>query len=105
MLTAKSLLRVHNTQVNTVINCFKFNALTAKGAIALALGMALVSCGGPNSQTTENTSPEGASGGSVSLTGAGASFPAPIYKRWFVEYNKNDANTTINYQSVQQFSF
>ena len=43
----------------------------------------------------------GNSGGkSVSLTGAGASFPAPLYQRWFAEYNKTNPNVKVAYQSV-----
>ncbi|MGL5872511.1 MAG: phosphate ABC transporter substrate-binding protein PstS [Xenococcaceae cyanobacterium] len=37
---------------------------------------------------------------SVSLTGAGASFPAPLYQRWFSEYNKANPNVQVSYQSV-----
>jgi phosphate transport system substrate-binding protein len=36
----------------------------------------------------------------VRLNGAGASAPAPVYQRWFAEYNKQNPNTQINYQSV-----
>lgn len=37
----------------------------------------------------------------VTIDGAGASFPAPLYQRWFVEYNRNvDNNVQVNYQSV-----
>ncbi len=61
--------------------------------IALTLGLA--SCGG-SPTTTEN----GGSGQSVSLTGAGASFPAPLYQRWFSEYNKQNPNVQVTYQSV-----
>lgn len=43
---------------------------------------------------------ESASAQVVRLNGAGASFPAPLYQRWFVEYNKIDKNTQVNYQSV-----
>lgn len=38
--------------------------------------------------------------GQVRLTGAGASFPAPLYQRWFSEFNKTNPNTQISYQSV-----
>lgn len=63
----------------------------------LALTLSLTACGG------NETSGEGeVSGGgeSVSLTGAGASFPAPIYQRWFSEYNKEHPNVQVSYQSV-----
>jgi len=35
----------------------------------------------------------------VSLNGAGATFPYPIYSKWFYEYNKS-AGVAINYQSI-----
>ncbi|MGA9378822.1 MAG: phosphate ABC transporter substrate-binding protein PstS, partial [Phormidium sp.] len=38
--------------------------------------------------------------GGVRLTGAGASFPAPLYQRWFSEFNKSNPNLQISYQSV-----
>ncbi|MFM8718835.1 MAG: phosphate ABC transporter substrate-binding protein PstS [Chthoniobacterales bacterium] len=34
------------------------------------------------------------------LSGAGATFPAPIYQRWSVEYNKQVPAIQVNYQSV-----
>jgi phosphate transport system substrate-binding protein len=34
------------------------------------------------------------------INGAGASFPAPLFQRWFVEYNKINNNIQVNYQSV-----
>jgi phosphate transport system substrate-binding protein len=36
----------------------------------------------------------------VQITGAGATFPYPIYSKWFSEYNKLHPNVQINYQSV-----
>lgn len=36
----------------------------------------------------------------VLLSGAGASFPAPLYQRWFAEFNKINPKARINYQSV-----
>jgi phosphate transport system substrate-binding protein len=34
------------------------------------------------------------------LSGAGATFPAPLYQRWAVEYNKQVPGIKVNYQSV-----
>ncbi|MGB9277295.1 MAG: phosphate ABC transporter substrate-binding protein PstS [Terrimicrobiaceae bacterium] len=34
------------------------------------------------------------------LSGAGATFPAPLYQRWAVEYNKLQPKVQVNYQSV-----
>jgi len=36
----------------------------------------------------------------VTITGAGATFPYPIYSKWFAEYNKIKPNVEINYQSI-----
>jgi phosphate transport system substrate-binding protein len=36
----------------------------------------------------------------VQITGAGATFPYPIYSKWFAEYNKLHSNVEINYQSL-----
>jgi phosphate transport system substrate-binding protein len=41
-----------------------------------------------------------AGGASASLNGAGASFPAPLYQRWFADYNKENSGVQISYQSV-----
>ncbi|MCT7958557.1 phosphate ABC transporter substrate-binding protein PstS [Laspinema sp. D3] len=91
--------------------------------IALTLGIG--ACQGPTATNTTapggNTAAEGgnaASGGTgklaltqpVNLTGAGATFPAPIYQRWFQEFNQDNPQVRTNYQSVgsgagvQQFS-
>jgi len=57
---------------------------------ALGLSLALAACGGGS----------GDSGGGVtgSLNGAGASFPASIYQRWFQDLASEDIK--VNYQSV-----
>jgi phosphate transport system substrate-binding protein len=36
----------------------------------------------------------------IQINGAGATFPNPIYSKWFDEYNKLHANIRINYQPV-----
>src|SRR5882762_7765197 len=36
----------------------------------------------------------------LSITGAGATFPYPMYSNWFDEYHKKNANLQINYQSI-----
>ena len=36
----------------------------------------------------------------VQINGAGATFPYPIYSKWFSEYNKLHANVQINYQPI-----
>jgi phosphate transport system substrate-binding protein len=39
-------------------------------------------------------------GQTTQLNGAGATFPYPIYSKWFSEYNKLHSDVQINYQSI-----
>ena len=41
-----------------------------------------------------------ASGQTTQINGAGATFPYPIYSKWFSEYNKMHPDIEINYQSI-----
>src|SRR6266545_3232018 len=36
----------------------------------------------------------------VQINGAGATFPYPIYSKWFSEYNKLHPEVEVNYQSI-----
>ena len=36
----------------------------------------------------------------LSINGAGATFPYPMYSKWFDEYHKKNPNIQINYQSI-----
>ena len=38
--------------------------------------------------------------GAVQINGAGATFPYPIYSKWFAEYQKLRPDVAINYQSI-----
>ncbi len=87
-------------------NMKNFWSLSAAG---LALSFALVGCGSNNATT--DTAPEGAmtsdanaapAGGAMSdtkINAAGATFPYPIYTKWFDDY-KNKTGVEINYQAV-----
>src|ERR1041385_8692634 len=45
--------------------------------------------------------PTGSGGsGSVSLQGAGATFPNPLYQKWLSEYGKAHADVKVDYQSI-----
>ena len=39
-------------------------------------------------------------GGSISLQGAGATFPAPLYQKWLSEYGNLHPNVKMDYQSI-----
>ncbi|MEG3975395.1 phosphate ABC transporter substrate-binding protein PstS [Microcoleus sp. herbarium8] len=85
---------------------------TAMSAVAIALSLA--ACGG-SSTTSSNPGdkaapPVTATGtaanskltlaSDVAITAAGASFPAPLYQRWFQDFNKIHPKVQINYQSI-----
>lgn len=36
----------------------------------------------------------------VALTGAGATFPQPIYKQWFTDFQKVESGAKVNYQAI-----
>jgi phosphate transport system substrate-binding protein len=46
------------------------------------------------------TSCSGSKGETVKLQGAGASFPAPLYLKWFKTYSSAHPNVQVDYQSV-----
>jgi phosphate transport system substrate-binding protein len=62
--------------------------MTVYNPLLMALGAAMLTaaCG---------TAPQ-----TVEINGAGATFPYPIYSKWFDEYNKIDPTVRINYQSI-----
>jgi len=66
--------------------------------IAVALLATLAACRGAGERagSTDSLPP---SGTRVDLTGAGATFPYPLYSRWFNEY-ATKTNVRINYQSI-----
>src|SRR5688572_25408064 len=42
----------------------------------------------------------GAAQAATTINGAGATFPFPLYSKWFTEYQKSNPDTQINYQSI-----
>src|SRR5262245_38714837 len=60
-------------------------ALPAAAALLLAVGLAASTFA--QAQT-------------IQINGAGATFPAPIYTKWFSEYHKLHPNVQINYQAI-----
>ena len=47
-----------------------------------------------------NPAPVPSQAGPITLNGAGATFPYPLYSKWIAEYNKQFPNIRINYQSI-----
>ena len=59
----------------------------------------VIGCTSESSSTSVSGGSGGESGGSVKLTGSGASFPYPLYDRWFKEYSKSHVGVKIDYQA------
>src|SRR5262249_47576069 len=68
--------------------------LRPSNAVVAIAGLALVvsGCGGGTSDP--------AAASAVKLQGAGASFPAPLYSKWFKTYSAAHPNVLVDYQSV-----
>ncbi|TAF84838.1 MAG: phosphate ABC transporter substrate-binding protein PstS [Oscillatoriales cyanobacterium] len=99
------------------INLINPNRVTT-AISAMAIALSLAACGGgsttssspsPGSDTaaTPGAAPVAAAtntklalASDVAITAAGASFPAPLYQRWFQDFNKINPKVQINYQSV-----
>lgn len=87
------------------INYHKFTTYVS----CLALAFSITACGGTENNTTtnngDNTDTPSTSislpfENKVSLNGAGASFPAPLYQNWFQQLAGVAPNLQVNYQSV-----
>lgn len=101
------------------INLINSNRLTTVIS-AMAIALSLAACGGGSTTSSSpspgdtaaspGASPVAATGtaapsklalaSDVAITAAGASFPAPLYQRWFQDFNKINPKVQINYQSV-----
>src|SRR6266566_903008 len=64
-----------------------------------ALMLLAVACAKEGANNTSTASSTASSTGSVDLTGAGATFPYPLYSKWFSDYAKL-TGVKINYQSI-----
>jgi len=78
----------------------------ARRNLLAGLLLALVACKGngpseaPAASGAAVSAPEPKKDEAVSLNGAGATFPFPLYSKWIAEYNKLNPNVKINYQSI-----
>src|SRR4029077_17976881 len=63
------------------------------GAVALAMAIVGAAC-------SKSTNSSSGSFNGVALTGAGATFPAPIYSQWFTDFRKVESGAKVNYQAI-----
>ena len=68
---------------------------TALVALACIAAAGVAGCG--SNVTDQQKAPQDQQ---VQINGAGATFPTPIYSKWFDEYYKSHASVRINYQSI-----
>ena len=105
-MIVQPIIRLSNFKqlISNTVSMISTVSLKQKVLLApfLVLTLGLTACGGTQTSTTSDTTGAGGNTGgkSVSLTGAGASFPAPLYQRWFSEYNKQNPKVKVSYQSV-----
>ncbi|MFL5542489.1 MAG: phosphate ABC transporter substrate-binding protein PstS, partial [Longimicrobiaceae bacterium] len=66
---------------------------------AMVLAALLAACGRGDAGDAKAAPGAAPAGGSVSLTGAGATFPAPVYGKWFSDYGQAHG-VQVNYQSI-----
>jgi len=80
-------MRIQRVSVFNLLCCFVLAAM-------------LAGCGPAKSPAEmKNSSERSSGGGLVKLQGSGASFPAPLYARWFKEYSSKSEAVRVDYQA------
>jgi len=85
-------------------------------AVVMIASMVLAACGTPETvvqtqvvvqtqmvevtPTLDMSAPTALPAGSVAINGAGATFPFPLYSKWFYDYAFVDTSVRFNYQSI-----
>lgn len=73
--------------------------ISTKRVVAFGALVVAAACGGDAARSGDTTSAANASTSGVDLNGAGATFPQPIYSKWFSDY-ATKTGVKINYQSI-----
>lgn len=75
--------------------------LGRRDLLVLAAGLS-IACNksAPSDGKAGSPAPVASQAGPITLNGAGATFPYPLYSKWMSEYNKQFPNIRINYQSI-----
>jgi phosphate transport system substrate-binding protein len=70
-----------------------------KGVMVLTAAVAFSACSRASQPASEGSPAATAGADAVQINGMGATFPNPIYSKWFTEYNRLHPSIQINYQS------
>ena len=73
----------------------RFGKLGSAASLLVVLAVVAAACGSSSSTTAGSGSFSG-----VALTGAGATFPDPIYEKWFKDFRSVESGAKINYQAI-----
>jgi phosphate transport system substrate-binding protein len=82
---------------------FNRKAFNRKALLAASLPLVLgvAACGGDTPTANTDTAAPVGTGNTIAINGAGATFPAPIFQRWFDAYNRTvNRDVQVSYQSV-----
>src|ERR1700723_856413 len=73
--------------------------ITRALAVVFVLPLVVAACGGSGDQKRAAGTPAASTSSGADLTGSGATFPYPIYSKWFADY-ATKTGVKINYQSI-----
>jgi phosphate transport system substrate-binding protein len=65
-----------------------------------AFALLLATCQPHEESAATGTASAASQAPTTTINGAGATFPYPIYSKWFSQYNQKHPNVQINYQSI-----
>lgn len=68
--------------------------------LLIVAALLLAGCGASSPADPVVSPTQGSTQGSIQINGAGATFPFPLYSRWFYEYAFVDPSARFNYQSI-----
>src|SRR5581483_1228354 len=87
--TANLITQLKPTREDSQSMTYRLHCVRALAAL-LVLSLCILALAGCGTRT----------GGETRMQGAGATFPNPIYQKWFSEYNKANPGVTFDYQSI-----
>jgi phosphate transport system substrate-binding protein len=70
-----------------------------KGVLVLTAALGFSACSRASQPAGESAAGTAGGADTVQINGMGATFPNPIYSKWFTDYNRLHPNIQINYQS------